>query len=142
MGTEFVQLNHGWNADPNVPNERIEVAGGNLVLRFRMNPYQYPEFSEDDVGILQFRNCWRYRLGDVNDEGWYLGQCRFSNLAPDWGEFYQVSGDLLIERDPEGWISIGLPGSKSRHYLFYLRDSTFECDADAWDFSVERAGSR
>jgi hypothetical protein len=29
-------------------------------------------------------------LGRTNDEGWYLGQCRFSKVAPTWGEFYHV----------------------------------------------------
>jgi hypothetical protein len=81
---------------------------------------------------LIFEGCWRYRLGRTNDEGWYLGQCRFSRLAPEWGEFYEVSGDLL-DASVKDWVRLSAPPSDpTRHFLFYLRDSTFECDAVAY----------
>jgi hypothetical protein len=67
-----------------------------------------------------------------NDEGWYLGQCRFSKIAPAWGEFYEVDGDLKLESVPNDWIVVG-PESRTtaKHFLFYLRDQTFECDAES-----------
>jgi hypothetical protein len=89
-------------------------------------------------GQLIFANCLRYRLGGTNDEGWYRGQCRFSRLAPAWGEFYEVSGDLL-EHLVDDWVEVvPSPSLPTRHYLFYLRDRTFECDAAS--YRLEAAG--
>ena len=81
--------------------------------------------------VLTFHDCWRYRVGTVNDEGWYRGQCRFSGLAPAWGEFYEVRGNLKLE-EIDDWIELSSPAENSRHYLFYFRDEEFECDAGSW----------
>src|SRR4051812_3504921 len=94
MTTQFLQLNHGWNAQPNAPFPKASVEGGSVVLRFQANPYQFPEFQDGQIIRLVFRGVWRYGFSDVNDEGWYRGQCRFSRIAPNWGEFYELSGDL------------------------------------------------
>lgn len=144
MNTIFVQLNQDWNAEPNVPRPRIAIDHSEfLVLSFRMNHFQFSNFSENDMGVLRFKNCWRFRLGDVNQEAFAFGQCRFSRLAPQWGEFYEVSGELLIDRDPKGWWSTDCtPVTKSRHFLFYFRDNAFECDAEEWNFSVRSRESR
>jgi hypothetical protein len=134
--TAFRQLNDGWNAEPNAPDPKVEISGRDLVLTFLMNPFQYPQFGEEDVGKLRFSSCHRYRLGATNDEGWYRGQCRFSKVAPSWGDFYEVSGDLRLADCPADWVEVGPPASGSRHFLFYFRDQTFECDASDWKFEV------
>ena len=131
MGTQFRQLNDGWNAEPNAPDAAVQVAGGNVVLVFLANAFLFPRFAEGQRLRLRFKNARRYRLGSTNDEGWYSGQCRFSADAPEWGEFYEVAGDLKLERCPNDWHVVSkFPGG--RHFLFYLRDSTFECEADDW----------
>ena len=130
MTTEFINLNSDWNAEPNSPREKMAIQGSDIILSFFMNPHQFPQFNQGQSGRLRFTNCWRYRLGGTNDHGWYLGHCRFSRIAPSWGEFYEVRGDLRLDEDPEGWILVGATRSTSRHFLFYLRDDTFECDAD------------
>src|SRR5882724_4476120 len=153
MTTTFTKLNEGWNAEPNGHNPHISVEGSDLVFEFLLNDLQYPEYKNAEKGILRFRDCWRYRLGQTNDEGWHRGQCRFSRLAPKWGEFYEVHGDLLLNTasNPRAfhvrgiqltpfsldWITVGKQGESSRHFLFYLRDQTFECDASAWEFSAK-----
>jgi hypothetical protein len=152
MSTTFTKLNEGWNAEPNVPDPRVSVEGSEVALTFLLNDMMYPKYETAEKGILRFRNCWRYRLGSTNDHGWYLGQCRFSHLAPEWGEFYEVRGDLFLdfvpdpktlrthgiqlEPKPLKWVTIGAPANPSRHFLFYLRDETFECDAADYEFSV------
>jgi hypothetical protein len=93
----------------------------------------------EDTGVLRFLSCERYRLGPTNDEGWYRGQCRFSKVAPRWGEFYEVSGDLRLQECPDGWVTVGPAHRTLRHFLFYFRDETFECDAAEWAFKVLRA---
>lgn len=142
MGTTtFTKLNADWNAEPNAPEPQVVVEGGTLRLTFFLNPFQF-DVAEGSVGELVFSECWRYRLGPTNDEGWYAGKCRFSGLSPAWGEFYEVHGDLR-ESDQLRWTQLAPPSIGSRHFLFYLRDETFECDAQAWAFSVRppRGGS-
>ena len=134
MPTTFHKLNDGWNADPNAPYEAVTVDGREVQLEFRLNRFQYPDVERGDVGRLTFSGCTKYRLGSENDEGWHYGQCRFSRLAPAWGEFYEVEGDLLDDRVSD-WFAVGPPDAARRHrFLFYLKDNMFEVDAEAWRF--------
>jgi hypothetical protein len=154
MATTFTKLNEGWNGAPNGDDPKVVIDGKNLFFEFRLNDLMYPQYKNAEKGILRFPNCWRYRLGSTNDEGWYRGQCRFSRLAPAWGEFYEIKGDLMLDFkgesklvvegkiglhlvwEPLEWTMLSNEVNSSRHFLFYLRDQTFECDASAWDFSV------
>ena len=131
MKTKYTQLNDGWNAEPNAPGVKVETDGSELRLLFLANAFQFPEYDVDDVLRLRFRGCWRYRLGSTNDEGWYMGECRFGKSIP-WGEFYELAGDLRIGETAD-WIVLGTEDPSSRHFLFYFRDETFECDADSWE---------
>jgi hypothetical protein len=142
MKTAFRKLNADWNAEPNAPDPRIHVEGSTLVLSFQMNYMLWARFSQDDVGVLRFHDCWRYRLGSTNDEGWYMGQCRFSKLAPEWGEFYEVTGDLRLRELRDKWTQLAPISDGAHHYLFYLKDETFECDATRFDFEVIPHGAR
>ncbi|MEI8283329.1 MAG: hypothetical protein WCG75_13050 [Armatimonadota bacterium] len=132
--TDFAQLNLGWNAEPNVPFPKIAISGSTLQLSFFGNPLELPEVEDEHIIVLRFYNVWRYVLGGTNDEGWYLGQCRFDRLAPRWGEFYEVKGDLRLDRFEDVWqIVTEPPPHDLKHYLFYFRDETFECDATSWE---------
>ncbi len=136
---EFKQLNEGWNAEPNAPEPMINVAGSAVSLAFYLNHQAYPAEVEE-VGRIIFSQCAAWRLGPTNDEGWYLGQCRYSGLAPAWGEFYELIGPDESKRDPADWRLPTKPGSGDRHFLFYFRDETFECFAADW--SLERGLER
>ena len=141
MTTVFRKLNEGWNAEPNAPDLKVKLEGQTLELRFLLNPWQFPDYAEGQYGRVVFTGVTCCRLGSTNDEGWYRGQCRFSRLAPAWGEFYEVGGDLLLEKSPNDWIQVvGSDSGHNNHYLFYFRDQTFECDADEWQFSPEALG--
>ena len=131
----FQQLNTDWNAEPNVPKPGVEVVGRDLRLHFYLNPFQYPKFKRNDVGIVRFRMCARYRLGETNDEGWYRGQCRYSKAAPAWGDFYEIIGPDSVADQPNDWIHVSNEASV-RHFIFYFRDETFECFAADWQ--IER----
>ncbi len=134
MKTIFTKLNEDWNAEPNAPEPKVTVNGDDVIVEFYLNAFQYKQFEEEDKGIIKFKNSRRYRLGKVNDEGWYLGQCRFSKLAPDWGEFYKIDGDILEDKCPNDWIILDKNKIGRSHFLFYFRDEEFECDADDWEF--------
>jgi hypothetical protein len=132
VATKFIKLNSGWNAEPNAPNPRVVVDGDTVTLEFLANPFQFAEFAPGQLLRLKFPGAQRYRLGETNDEAWYRGQCRFSGIAPAWGELYEVSGDLKLDQVSD-WVKVpddGKPGH--RHFLFYLRDETFECTARSW----------
>ena len=132
METKFIHLNKEWNAEPNAPEERVKEEPGYLSLTFTANPWAYDGFEENQRLELRFHGCSEWRLGETNDEGWYLGQCRFSKQAPKWGEFYEVVGNTLLEEGPNDWHLIG-QGKGKKHYLFYLRDTTFECRAESYE---------
>lgn len=135
--TTFTKLNDGWNAEPNAPDAAVVVEGTDVLLYFDLNPFQFPQFGEGQRAHLRFVDASRYRLGATNDEGWYRGQCRFSRLVPAWGDFYEVVGDLLLGQCPDDWryVTRG-PTENPRHFLFYLRDHTFECDARKYNLDL------
>ncbi|GBO89016.1 MULTISPECIES: hypothetical protein [Marinobacter] len=132
MAIEFVKLNKGWNAEPNSPDEKISIEDADLTLEFTVNPWAHDGFEENERVRLVFRSCSQYRLGPTNDEGWYAGQCRFGQLAPDWGEFYSLRGEADEVLEATDWVPIE-KGTGGNHYLFYLRDCTFECKADTYE---------
>jgi len=129
MKPSFEKINKDWGAEPNAPDPRIEVIGNDLLLTFYVNAFRFEGFEEEDIGILRFSDCEKYRLGPTNDEGWYHGQCRFSKIAPSWGEFYLVSGDKALLNAPTDWKTLKPSNGVGKHFLFYFRDETFECVA-------------
>ena len=88
----FIRLNEGWNAEPNAPEGEVAVSGPVVRLKFLLNPCAY-EAEEGEMGCAIFEQCSMWRLGSTNDEGWYAGQCRYSKVAPAWGEFYELLGE-------------------------------------------------
>ena len=134
----FKRLNNGWNAEPNAPAPKVEVNGSQVRLKFFLNPFAYPA-EEGEMGCLAFSECSMWRLGSTNDEGWYAGQCRYSKIAPAWGEFYELLGHDSQRTNPTDWHVPKPPGSGDRHFLFYLRDETFECFAKEWSFERQSA---
>ena len=130
----FTRLSIDWNAQPNAPRPLVRVYGTTVVLSFAPNRYQFPDFAKVSRSAVSFEACSRYRLTPVNDEGWYRGQCRFSKLAPHWGEFYRVDGDTMDEAESAPWAVIAPDRHGAAHYHFYLRDETFEAKAIDWDF--------
>lgn len=139
MSTTFHQLNSGWNADPNVPLPKAEWQGADLRLTFRVNAFQFHEYDLGDIGEITFTDCARYRMGSLNDEGWYRGQGRFAGITHEWGEFYEVRGDLRLGALPEDWETRTPDVAGRNHYLFYFRDEDFECDAQGWKIKIIKA---
>ena len=117
----FIQLNHGWNGEPNAPDPRVQVDGRWVELRFYLNPWAY-EAQEEEVGFLTFHDVYAWRLGPANDEGWYNGQCRYSLTAPTWREFCEIRRDDPAACRPEDWRRKPPFGIGDRHFLFYFRD--------------------
>lgn len=126
---EFVRLNAGWNAEPNAPEPNTLEQGSDLLLGF------FLDSMDDAKGVLRFEDVSKYRLGPTNDEGWYLGQCRYSPLAPEWGQFYELTGPDERRDLPGDWHVLRQE-TASRHFLFYFRDNTFEALTRDWAFEA------
>ncbi len=134
--TEFIKLSQKWNAEPNAPNPHIELKKSILELHFFLNPYQFEVYNEGDRGCLQFSDYSRFRFTDINDEAWYKGECRFSTLAPSWGEFYLVQGDFKEQQETTPWQYHVQHDASLNNFLFYFRDCAFECSAKNWSFKL------
>ena len=137
---EFIQLNHVWNAEPNSPDMKLQVAGLEIILSFYMNAFQYENFDEDDIGTIVFHDCLLYRLGSPSDEGFFIyGQDRYKQHGIKWGEFYLIKdSDWQINFPEPKMLRKGGNLGNANHYLFYFRDETFECIAGCYDFSVSK----
>jgi hypothetical protein len=138
----FVKLNSDWNAEPNAPAPDVAVTGDQVILRFYLNYMLYPRFAEEEVGSLVFSRCSRWRLGETNDKGWHMGKSCYARIAPTWGEFYELIGEDPALDLPIDWKRISSDARKERHFLFYLRDNTFECVAADWSFEVDEADTK
>jgi hypothetical protein len=134
---QFAKLNIGWDADPNVPEPEWSSVEKMLVLRFWLNRWTM-NLEAREQATLTFADPRRWRLGDTNDEGWYRGQCRYSCVAPAWGEFYEIIGTDDRGREPLDWITHD--GAGTRHFLFYFRDEAFECFASDWRYNRASVG--
>lgn len=87
----FEKLNIDWNADSNAPEVEVKVSGQNIILEFYLNSYMYEQYNKGDKARLIFHNCIQYRLGEPNDEGFYVyGKSRYKGYGVKWGEFYLV----------------------------------------------------
>lgn len=126
----FTRLNEDWNAHPNDVGLRLEKSVDELIAHMKPNPYTSRQYDNVPEIAVRFVNCSKYRVTSVNDEGWYSGQCRFSGLAPEWGEFYEISGDTRDDMNSDPWIE--MKGVGARHFHFYLKDETLEIKAKDW----------
>ena len=130
----FIQLNDGWNAEPNAPNPVTRRTSADLLLEFYLNFHVFPIFAAWEKGMLRFDSVTKFRLGRTNMDGWYFGQCRYSKLAPEWGEFYEITGRDSLADQPNDWQTFNADSIATRHFLFYFRDETFEAMAMGWQF--------
>jgi hypothetical protein len=126
----FTRLNEDWNAHPNDAGLNLEQTDETLIARMKPNPYVYRQYEKIPEISVSFEGCTKYRVTPVNDEGWYMGQCRFSGLAPSWGEFYEILGNTRDDMDPTPWIN--MVGAGTRHFHFFLKDETLEVKAKNW----------
>ncbi len=133
MRTDFTKLNDGWNAEGGAPEPAVHRSESGLSLTFFLRPDG--KIREYDRGELFFPRAWRYRLGPPDDEGWERGSCRF-RCSAQWGDFYEVTGDLDADKLDDWFLIEPRSSEQSRHFLFYFKDETFECDAESWSFHV------
>lgn len=140
---KFIRHNNGWDAEPNAPMPSVEVLETvpEIKLSFYLNSFIHEDVEEGDKGVLEFINCYQYRLGATNDEGFYRGQCRFYKTGVEWGNFYNIINSTWKRDFPSDKIIVDstlINNPSLNHYLFYFRDETFECIAQSYKFNVAR----
>jgi hypothetical protein len=128
-----------WNAEPNAPYPSIKINGSNLLLSFYMNHLLFNNFSQDDIGIIEFYNCIQFRMGEPNDEGFFRFGDGYKQYGIEWGEFYRISGsEWKTHFESPVYIHANPHPEELSHYLFYFKDETFECIAIGFDFRISK----
>ena len=117
---------------------RLRRAVARRVFKFSVGSAQRVQEAKPLSLFLRYQ----HRFGTVNDEGWDLGQSRFRGIDHEWGEFYQVDGDLRLDSVPGEWRTREPDTGDRLHFLFYFRDEDFECDARGWHLNVIRKSKR
>jgi len=133
----FTKLNTTYDAEPNAPDPTVTVKESDVSLCFYLNPFIWDEVDAEDKAVLVFHDVYKYAVTGLNDEGWYMGQCRFSKKLP-WGHFYQLDDSNWQSDFPDDKHVIDTTLANEpdlKHYLFYFRDETFECVAKSYEFS-------
>lgn len=134
---KLTKLNKNYQSDPNVAKPEVKINQKELTLLFELN-YQIYDFKEDQIGEIIFHNCYSYRIGDPNDEGFYLkdneiwNNKNFPNL--EWDCFYKVHGtpdSYLKDFKTVDKNQNNLQG-KLNHYVFFMKEGTFECLAESY----------
>ena len=135
---QFIRLNENWNADPNDPDPCVKITNDTVWLSFRLNAFEFKNFNEGDLGVLEFQNCRQYRMGAPNDEGFFThGQSRFKQHGVEWGHFYKIAESGWETNFPGAVIINGDNNSNAlEHFLFYFRDETFEIVAEKYFFQL------
>ena len=139
-GLSFRRLNPDWNAEPNAPYVELRVEGSTVELSFLLNPWAY-DAEHGEMATLRFSECSRFRWDATNDHAWFAGKGLYSSQAPEWGEFYEVTGDdrAVSERD---WDVLAPDDPDSRHFVFYFRDETIEVVAKDWSLTRKMPDAR
>ena len=137
LAMRWTKLNTTFDADPNSPRPRVTVAGDRVTIEFFLNSFIWNDVQPDDKATLTFTGAFVYRLGSTNDEGFYRGQCRFSESGIGWGDFYELHDSRWQQGFPADKVVLAVPGvvpTGMKHYLYYFRDETFECVAQNYEF--------
>lgn len=106
-------------------------------MTFLLNPFVYQHIDEGEKGTLAFFGVYAYRSGATNEEGYNRGEFRFKNEQLPWGEFYELADSKCKNDFPDDKVILNdsINQNKLRHFIFFLRDETFECLALDYQFT-------
>lgn len=135
---KFEKIDLSFEPEPNVAMPKVEVVENGIVLSFATASFD---------GKLFFEDCLMYRVGDPNDEGFYLFGVdpRYVNNSiycaknfPDleFDGFYAVAGvnwkENLLGKGTQILDSEYHDKDAYVHYLFFMKEGTFECIAKSY----------
>ncbi len=137
----FQKQNIPFEAEPNIAEPHVEISDDNVTLSFATKN------SANDAELI-FIETLMYRIGSPNDEGFYgfgsdprikndtiYSRQNFPTL--EFGNFYQVNGvdwkENLLGKGTQVLDEKYKEGEGFSHYVFFMKDGTFECVAKSWN---------
>ena len=135
MNIELKKLNKNYESDPNIAFPNVEVFEDQVKLTFELNYFTF-SFNEEQRGEINFIKCHAFRVGAPNDEGFYLNsnslwnKNNFPNLQ--WDCFYEVIGAPENYFDSFNKITTQSDSKNLHHYVFFMKEATFECLAESF----------
>jgi hypothetical protein len=136
---KYNKLNKNWNAEPNDPQPIISSTEEGISLTFLLNHFLFEHIDEGEYGRLNFEDVYGYRHGPTNDEGYFNGQFRFKQDQLPWGEYYLLPNSKWQNDFPKDIVLLDdtINKNKLKHFIFFMKDSTFECLAIDYTFQFE-----
>ncbi|RUV04176.1 hypothetical protein EOB36_03885 [Mesorhizobium sp. M6A.T.Cr.TU.017.01.1.1] len=131
----FRHLNPNWNAEPNAPDVELVVEGDTVQISFLLKPLAH-DAEEGESATLRFVGCSRWQWDASDDRAWFAGEGRYSNQAPKWGAFYEVTGE---SRATDDWEILAPDSPNSRHFVLCFRDDIIEFVARDWSLTRKNA---
>ena len=133
---KYKKLNIEWNAEPNAPLPELSVDGSQIRIKFFLDSFLNDYLEDDEMGELIFVNCHKYSFNNCNDEAYYRSKYRYNNSQLPWGEFYELQTEWRNDFPQDGIVlNESVDESILKHFIFFLRDNTFECVAEKYEFS-------
>lgn len=138
----LTKLNKNYEADPNIGSPEIEIFENTLSLKFFLNSSKFA-FKEDQKGTIKFINCVMFRVGSPNDEGFFYSKIK-DNIKNDsiwntsdfpeieWDNFYEVQNTPKDHFSRFYKIEDYQNLDNLHHYVFFMKEATFECLAESY----------
>jgi len=131
------KLNKNWSAEPSVLLETIKLTDDGIEVNFLLNSLPYEYIEEGEKGKLEFYDVYAYRKAASNSEEITKRQIPFKADLIPLGDFYELLDSKWKTDFSEDKIIVdeSKKTSKLRHFLFFLKDSTFECLASDYSYT-------
>lgn len=131
------KLNKNWSAEPSVLLESIKRTDDGIEVNFVLNSLPYEYIEEGEKGKLEFYDVYAYRNGPSNSEEISKRKIPLKVDQIANGDFYELLDSKWKTDFPTDKIIVDetKKTSKLRHFLFFLKDSTFECLASDYSYS-------
>lgn len=130
------KLNKNWSAEPSVPLETIKRTDDGIEVNFLLNSLPYEYIEEGEKGKLEFYDVYAYRKTASNLEEISKRKIPLKVDQIPLGDFYELLDSKWKTDFPTDKIVVdeSKKTSKLRHFLFFLKDSTFECLASDYSY--------
>lgn len=131
------KLNKNWSSEPSIPLESIERTDDGIEVNFVLNSLPYEYIEEGEKGKLEFYNVYAYRKAASNSEEISKRKIPLKVDQIPLGDFYELLDSKWKTDFPTDKIIVDetKKTSKLRHFIFFLKDATFECLASDYNYT-------
>lgn len=131
------KLNKNWSAEPSFPLETITRTDDGIEVNFELNSLPYEYIEEGEKGKIEFYEVYAYRKAAPNLEEISKRKIPLKVDQIPFGDFYELLDSKWKTDFPSDKIIVDetKKTSKLRHFLFFLKDTTFECLASDYSYT-------